>query len=134
MSRQPPGPKDWLFGLSFVTAIQRRPLQFLTDLARTYGDVALFRVGPIRSYLANHPGLIREVLVTRGKSFRKLERLKRVFAKIDGNGLINTEGDFWLRQRRLVQPAFQARRMDHYAQIAVEYTQRRLDRWQDRAV
>jgi cytochrome P450 len=129
MTRYPPGPKDWFFGLSLIRHFRRRPLQFLTETARTYGDIVYFRVGPFHYYLVNHPDLIREVLVTKGKSFRKLERQKRVFRKIDGNGLINSEGDFWLRQRRLVQPAFQSRRMGRYAQVAVDYTQRRLDGW-----
>src|SRR5262249_33378091 len=94
-----------------------------------YGDIAHFRVGPLHSYLINHPDLIREVLVTRGKSFRKWERQKRVFRKIDGDGLIISEGEFWLRQRRLIQKAFHHRRLGRYAEIMVELTRRRLDRW-----
>jgi cytochrome P450 len=53
--------------------------------------------------------------------------------KIDGNGLVLSEGDFWLRQRRLVQPAFATKRFDAYAQVTVEYTRRMLDGWQDGA-
>jgi cytochrome P450 len=134
MNRRPPGPKDWLFGLTFVAHFRRRPLHFLTELARTHGDVVYFRVGPARSYLVNHPDLIREVLVTRARNFRKLERQKRVFRKIDGNGLINSEGEFWLRQRRLMQPAFQSRRLARYAQVVVDCARRRLEAWPDRAV
>jgi cytochrome P450 len=104
-------------------------LVFLQEMARVYGDIAYVRVGPYQSYLINHPNLIREVLVTKGKSFRKWEAQKRVFRKVDGNGLINTEGDFWLRQRRLIQKAFQQRRFGRYAEMMVRLTQRRLDRW-----
>src|SRR5262249_41745069 len=102
---------------------------FLQEMARVHGDIAHVRVGPYHSYVINHPNLIREVLVTRGKSFRKWEAQKRVFRKIDGNGLINSEGDFWLRQRRLIQKASQHRRMHRYAEMAVELTRRRLDGW-----
>jgi len=107
----------------------REPLTFLQDMARRYGDITHFHVGPIHSYVLNHPNLTREVLVTKGKSFRKWERQKRVFRKIDGEGLINSEGDFWLRQRRLIQKAFQHRRFGRYADAAVELTRHRLDRW-----
>jgi cytochrome P450 len=125
----PPGPRDWFFGLTIGFRSLREPLTFLQDMARRYGDIAYVRVGPFHNYVLNHPDLIREVLVTKGKSFRKWERQKRVFRKIDGDGLINSEGDFWLRQRRLIQKAFQQRRLGRYAEAMVERTRRRLDRW-----
>jgi cytochrome P450 len=125
----PPGPRDWCFGLTLGLRSLLEPLTFLRDIARRYGDIAHFRAGPVHSYLINHPNLIREVLVTKGKSFRKWERQKRVFRKIDGDGLINSEGDFWLRQRRLIQKAFLHRRLGRYAEQMVELTRRRLDRW-----
>jgi cytochrome P450 len=125
----PPGPREWFFGLTIGLRMLREPLTFLQDMARRYGDITHFQVGTIHSYVLNHPNLIREVLVTKGKSFRKWERQKRVFRKIDGNGLINSEGDFWLRQRRLIQKAFQHRRFGRYADTAVELTRLRLERW-----
>ena len=42
---------------------------------------------------------------------------------------VNSEGDFWPRQRRLIQEAFQQRRFGRYAETAVGLTRRRLDRW-----
>jgi cytochrome P450 len=125
----PPGPRDWCFGLSIGLRSLREPLVFLQEMARDYGDISYVRVGPYHSYIINHPNLIREVLVTKGKSFCKWERQKRVFRKVDGNGLINSEGDFWLRQRRLIQKAFLHRRFGRYADAMVELTRRRLDRW-----
>jgi cytochrome P450 len=125
----PPGPRDWFFGLTIGLRSLREPLAFLQEMARDYGDIAHVHVGPYHTYLINHPSLIREVLVTKGKSFVKWEAQKRVFRKIDGDGLINSEGDFWLRQRRLIQKAFHHRRLGRYAEMTVGLTRRRLDRW-----
>jgi cytochrome P450 len=125
----PPGPRDWCFGLTIGFRSMREPLPFLLEMARRFGDITHLHVGPIHSYVLNHPDLIREVLVAKGKSFRKWERQKRVFRKIDGEGLINSEGEFWLRQRRLIQKAFGRSRLGRYAEIMVERTRRRLDRW-----
>jgi cytochrome P450 len=125
----PPGPRDWFFGLTIGLRSLREPLAFLQEMARRYGDIVHIHAGPVRSYLINHPDLIREVLVAKGKSFRKWERQKRVFRKIDGDGLINSEGDFWLRQRRLIQKAFHQRRLARYADTMAELTRRRIDRW-----
>jgi cytochrome P450 len=132
-ARYPPGPRDWCFGLTVGLRSLREPLAFLRDTARRYGDVAHIQVGPIHSYLFNHPDLVREVLVTRGKSFRKWGRQTRVFRKIDGDGLINSEGDFWLRQRRLIQKAFQRGRLGRYADTMVALARRRLDGWAEGA-
>jgi cytochrome P450 len=128
-AHHPPGPRDWFFGFTVGLRSLREPLAFFQEMAREYGDIAFVRVGPYRTYVINHPSLIREVLVTRAKSFRKWEAQKRVFRKLDGEGLVISEGEFWLRQRRLIQKAFQQRRFGGYAETAVRLARRRLDRW-----
>jgi cytochrome P450 len=50
-------------------------------------------------------------------------------AQWNGDSVLITEGDDWLRQRRLVQPAFHPKRFDRYAACMVERTRRRLDHW-----
>jgi cytochrome P450 len=129
MSHYPPGPKDALLGLTLARRFRSQPLEFITELGRTYGDIAYFRAGPIRFYVVNNPQLIREVLVTKHKNFRRPRFITGPLSKIDGNGLVLSEGDFWLRQRRLVQPAFATKRFDAYGRATVEYTQRMLDRF-----
>src|SRR5437588_3346877 len=44
MSRYPPGPTDWLFGLPFVARTRRDPLGHLLRMAQTYGEIAHTRV------------------------------------------------------------------------------------------
>ena len=69
MSRRPPGPTDWLLGFGNVYRLRKDPLRFILDSGRTYGDIASFRLPlpPFRLYLLNHPDLIREVLITKGR-------------------------------------------------------------------
>src|SRR5436190_15556482 len=116
MSRLPPGPRDSLFGFRLAGRFRRNPLKFLTSLVRDYGDIAMFPLGPYRGCLVNHPDLIRDVLVTHRSSFPKLERHLRTIRSFSGNNLFVSEGEQWLRQRRMVQPAFQTRWFDGYAQ------------------
>jgi len=125
----PPGPKDRSFGLSTARRFRTRTLEFITDLSRNYGDLAYFPIGPYRIYFVNHPTLVREVLVTKAKQFPKEPNSTKVLSQIDGQGLAVTKGDVWLRQRRLVQPAFHVRRFNHYADITVEQTRRLTERW-----
>lgn len=126
----PPGPTGRFFGLSLARSFADDPLGFITRIAREYGAIASCRMGPVRAVFVNHPDLIREVLVTKAKTFRKQRRTVEALRQVDGDGLVLTEGDLWLRQRRLLQPAFGPKRMGRYAEAIVERTTRFIDRWQ----
>jgi cytochrome P450 len=54
---------------------------------------------------------------------------KQIMAPIIGNGLFTSDGDFWKRQRRLVQPAFHSKRIGAYAQIMADYATDLGDEW-----
>jgi cytochrome P450 len=131
MRRYPPGPKDNFFGFLLSQRFRGRTLEFLMEVGRIGGDLGHFAIGPIHFYLVNHPDLIREVLVTKAKLFPKLRKTTDVIRQVEGNGIVVTEGDFWLRQRRLVQPAFAPARLARYADLMVEYTNRAVGRWTD---
>jgi cytochrome P450 len=125
----PPGPKGTLVGGNLRQFSLRR-LDFFTDVARTYGDLASLRFGPRRALLASHPDLIEQVLVTDAKHYVK-HFGARVYKPVLGNGLVTSEGAFWLRQRRLSQPAFLPRRVESYAPLMVDRTERMLAGWKD---
>jgi cytochrome P450 len=108
----------------------RRRLPFMIESAKKYGDIVFFKVGNERIYLFNHPDLIRDVLVTNQKNFIKSRALVRA-KKVLGEGLLTSEGEFHLRQRRLAQPAFHRDRISAYGRSMVEYADRLRSRWID---
>jgi cytochrome P450 len=133
MPNDPPGPKDAWFGLGLARRFRRQPLTFLPELARNFGDLVGFRMGPFRTYFAFHPDLIHEVLAGQAKCFRRWAWQTSVLRQWDGDGLVLSEGDFWRRQRRLVQPAFQPRRFAAYGVAMVAATRRLRDCWEQQA-
>jgi cytochrome P450 len=106
----------------------RRRLPFMVESARKYGDIVFFKVGNERIYLFNHPDLIRDVLVTNQKNFVKSRAIVRAKREL-GEGLLTSEGNFHLRQRRLAQPAFHRDRIVAYGRSMVEYGLRTRSRW-----
>jgi cytochrome P450 len=125
----PPGPEPGALDGVF-SPFRRDPLTFLTSAAREYGDIVGLRFLHYRTYLISHPDYIEDVLVNHPRKFvkgRVLQANKRLF----GNGLLTSEGDFWLRQRRLAQPAFHRSRIASYAETMVRYTEQMLERWGD---
>ncbi|MFN0017171.1 MAG: cytochrome P450 [Pirellulaceae bacterium] len=136
MPKHPPGPTNFNAGIGLTwrhgLALWWNPLAYVTKLAETYGDLAFFRVFNSRLYVVNQPSLIREVLVVQQKSFRKLEHSRRVLGSSFGNGLILSEGEPWLRQRRRLAGIFDGTRMQRYADVTVRHTQQFLRRWRER--
>ncbi len=130
-ARVPPGPRS-LFGLSFARQMQRDVFGFSLALAREYGDAVYFRIGPVKFYQFTHPEHVQEVLVRQAKKMLKPRRVKEVFGKWDGQGLLLSDGDLWVRQRRLVQQAFHPRRVEAYGQEMTRLTALMLSRWQAR--
>jgi cytochrome P450 len=114
--------------LGHLLELQRDQLGFLTRCAREYGDVVPLRFGPKLVILLNHPTDLEDVLAKKNRSFIK-GRFYRLLSPLLGNGLFTSEGDFWLRQRRLAQPAFHRERIVGYARVMVDYTEEMLDRW-----
>jgi len=123
----PPGPSDGLQRWS-LGPLHDNPLEYFTKIACEYGDIAGLRVLNFKTIFINHPDLIEEVLVTNARKYSK-GRVLRANRHVFGDGLLTSEGDFWLRQRRLAQPAFHRVRIASYAATMVEYTQRMLDGW-----
>ncbi len=80
--------------------------------------------------LLNHPDLIEEVLVTRNRDFIKHYAL-RLLRPVLGNGLLLSEHAMWLRQRRLMQPAFDRQRLQGYGAAMVAGAQRMMANWHD---
>jgi cytochrome P450 len=107
----------------------RDPIGFLTRCARAYGDVVALRFGLERVLMLSHPEYIEQVMVTNSVNFTKA--FKRNYQPILGNGLFMSEGDFWLRQRRILQPAFQRQRLALQEQTIVGIANRKLGTWRD---
>jgi cytochrome P450 len=125
----PPGPRSRL-GLGPLLEFRRDPTAFLERIAREHGDVAHFRLGRRRLYLLSQPEHIREVLVTRHRNFIKSYALQRSRVLL-GQGLLTSEGELHLRQRRLAQPAFHRERIDGYARVMAAHAARTAAQWQD---
>jgi cytochrome P450 len=107
---------------------RKQPAEFLLNISRQYGDIAYFRIGQQHMYLLNRPDFVQEVLVTNHRNFMKSRMLQRAKVLL-GEGLLTSEADFHLRQRRLVQPSFYKERLISYSAIMVECASLAADRW-----
>ena len=128
--RLPPGPPGLpLVGMAWQ--LRRDPLEGLRQMARKYGDIVRFYVMGQERTLLNHPDWINQVLVIKHNRFHKSELTRRVTARLLGQGLLISEGEFWRRQRRLAQPAFHRARLNDYAATMLEITEGHIRDWRN---
>lgn len=128
--RTPPGPPGHLI-LGNLREFAADTLGFATRLAREHGDVARFRLVNREAWLLSGQEAVERVLVDNHRSYVKHTFFWRKVEAIFGRGLLTNEGDAWLRQRRLAQPAFHHARIADYAAIMVDYTLDRVAGWED---
>ncbi len=126
----PPGP-DGLPIVGNYLAFARDPFEFMTETAREYGDIAAWEEldGPI--YQLNHPDYIEQVLVQNNQNYIKGQNFQKTLGPITGNGILNSEGAVWRRNRHLIQPAFHPDRIQEYATMMTDSTEAMLEGWDD---
>src|SRR6266568_1742894 len=129
ISRRPPGPKPhFIFGN--MPLASHDPLAVFSAWAREFGDIFYYRAIWINVFFLNHPDLIESVLVRNYQNFLK-DHVIRKSRWFFGDGLLTNEGESWLRQRRLSQPAFHRDRIASYASIMTDYTQQAVAEWRE---
>ncbi len=104
----------------------------ITDAVRDHGDVVRLTFGPTAVHLVRGPEQMKTVLLD-PKLFTKQTRAFDNMRLLIRNGLLTSEGDFWLRQRRIAQPAFHRQRLAGFAQTMSRAATETIDGWRDGA-
>ena len=127
-----PGPQEgFLKTLQLQRSYLKDPLKRWKHLQATYGDYVRLELAGMTYNLVMHPEGAKEVLLMKHKAYQKGSGIQFV-RKVLGNGLLTSEGSFWLRQRRIAQPAFHREFLTTFADKMVDSTDYLLERWGER--
>jgi len=80
------------------------PFEYLKNIMLEKGDFVQLNFGPKPVYLVSHPNYLKRILMENYHNYRKPDMLYNVAREVAGNGLTTSSGEFWLRQRRMIQP------------------------------
>jgi cytochrome P450 len=128
-----PGPRGhWLLGN--LQEFRHDVLGLMMESARTFGDVVRFRLGSQTVHLLNHPSHADYVLQKNHQNFNKNTRSAAFIKCVTGDGLLTSNGDFWQRQRRLLQPSFHRQNIAGFASQMTSATASMLETWHARAL
>ena len=112
--------------LGSLPQMRKDALAFFRSIPANYGGVARLMLGPQNFVLVTDPSAVKHCLIDNNKNYPKnYESTAQVF----GEGLLSSNGDFWLRQRRIMQPAFHQREIANFASVMVEHAQRMVAGW-----
>ncbi len=128
--RYPPGLRRnlpfYLFSRFFRA---NNPILLFEHLIEEYGSVSHYMLGPSHIVFLNDPELIREVLITKAPVFIK-ERTQRRMKILLGEGLITSDGETHMRQRRIAAPAFHRQRIAAYGDMMTTRAATMREEWQ----
>ena len=128
--RYPPGLRRnlpfYLFSRFFKA---NNPILLFEYLQEQYGPVSHYTLGPSHIVFLNDPELIREVLVNQAPHFIK-ERTQRRMKILLGEGLITSDGERHMRQRRIAAPAFHRQRIAAYGEVMTARAATMREEWQ----
>ena len=118
-------------GLPFIgqtMQIVKDPLRLLLHLKHNYNDMVTVRLGFKDFILLQSPSAARHVLQENARNYFKPGAAK-LMKKLLGDGLATSNGDLWLRQRRLMQPAFHKQRLNDFFVIIQDETLQLSKKW-----
>jgi cytochrome P450 len=124
-----PGPKSF-FGLRTFPGFQRGAARIDRHVrdANRYGDVVRYDIGRVVAHILRHPDDIKHVLQENPANYIKGRGLRKLKIFL-GEGLLTSEGAHWLRQRRLIQPAFHRARLQALVGKMARATEQLADEW-----
>lgn len=115
--------------MGWLNEFQTDPLGMLTR-TREAGDLVRFRAGPRYIYLVNHPDLIKHVMVDHHRIYSKETRVIKQIKWFSGENIFTSEGDFWLKRRRLMQPAFHRQHIASFGGVMAQTLEELVREWE----
>ncbi|PJZ50372.1 cytochrome P450 [Leptospira saintgironsiae] len=123
----PPG----VFGiraLPYVSKLAKDPIGFFQLMQSKFGNSARFGLRQVVFHLITQPEDIKRVLQENNQNYHKGVFYKEL-GRILGKGLLNSEGEFWKKQRRLIQPSFHKQRISEFVEIMAQETEKTSENW-----
>jgi len=124
-----PGPKGFFKLIKTLFQRQLSPIQFYEDTFSKYGDIAYIKMGEYGFLMLNDADAIEQVLQTDAKLYTKSSGYER-FRLIFGNGLLTSNGDIWIKQRRLMAGAFSSKSIERLHPLIVQESIVNLKSWE----
>lgn len=124
----PPHPAKEHFLFKNAYYLMKDKTNYFFTQRKEMGDVYEL-TSPFRNVIiTTNPLYIKRVLIDNNKNYGKSFAYDKL-SMLLGNGLLTSDGDFWRKQRRLIQPAFYKEKLAKIADIMIAETAAMVQNW-----
>jgi cytochrome P450 len=109
------------------------PFEYLKQAHAAYGDIYNLNLGVTKMVILNHPRHFQHVFVDNVQNYSKGGGLWDAMRGLMGNGLVVSEGTYWMRQRRMMQPQFHRQRLAALTELMVNAMNEAFETWEKSA-
>jgi cytochrome P450 len=101
-------PHGYTFLASLVRTYKqaKNPIGTMEESMERFNGTYTVNLGMLRLIATQNPGLIEHVLQKNHRNYYKSAIQTEHLGRFLGKGLLTSNGDYWLKQRRLIQPGF----------------------------
>jgi len=93
--------------------IRRNPIPYHKRYFDKFGDSFSIKIGRDKHIVLSRDNEVAQYILQKNqKNYHKSKFQSVYLSKYLGKGLLTVDGDFWLKQRRLIQPAFHKQKMN----------------------
>ncbi|QKV19722.1 cytochrome P450 [Oricola thermophila] len=116
--------------LELIRTTMRNPIEIWGEPSYTKPHILVRFLGET-ILIANHPELIRHVLIDNAKNYRMATVRQLILRPILRDGLLTAEGDVWKRSRKAMAPVFTPRHIRGFAEMMKARVESFLDRFRE---
>lgn len=117
--------------LEVIRTVMRNPLELWGEPSYTMTHIKASFLNDT-TVIANHPELIRHVLVDNAKNYAMARVRQLVLRPILRDGLLTAEGDAWKRSRKAMAPVFTPRHIRGFADMMKTRVDEFLERYREK--
>ena len=126
-----PGPKEKIPFLSNLKKMHTDPVTFMNSSLKEFGDFVRLNYPSYNPpvLLLNNPEMVQEVLVKQYNCMKQ-GRASKLLKLLLGDGMLTTDGEEHLKQRRQIQPEFRKKKIASFAKLMIEETKKHTSQWE----
>ncbi len=100
-----------------ITKLLKKPIEVFRGFFDTHGDIFILGQSDLDVVFTQNAELAEQVLQKNARNYSKPEKQKKLLGEYLGKGLLTSDGEYWLKQRRLIQPGFKKQKLAHFTTL-----------------